>query len=165
MSNSCDVKNELHLMLQPGFQFREMSMLVLACGLLAKKRETATLAAEVLIHHFSEQTLDVVRLGDRLGWLLAGNYAPAQRLTDALTFVKDVSPLHNKALLLTLDALFAQFAPSPELPKNTRKLLELYLDLLVKLGEQPAEPTAHTLRGWQTQNALKGISKEILTRL
>lgn len=154
----------LHLMLQPGFQFREMSMLVLACGLLAQKRETATLAAEVVIHHVGEQTLDVDRLGDRLGWLLAGNYAPVQRLADALNLVRDVSPLHNKALLLTLNALFAQLATGDEPPKNTKKLLELYLDLLVKLNETVSPQTAQNLLNWQKINALKKGCEAIVGR-
>jgi predicted DNA-binding WGR domain protein len=155
----------LHLTLQPGFQFREMSLLVLACGLLAKKRETGALAAEVLIHHFGQQTLDATRLGDRLGWLLAGNYAPVQRLTDALNLVRDVSPVHNKALLLTLDALFAQLAAGNEPPKNTKKLLELYLDLLVKLAEKPTDATAVTLKTWQSVGALKAICGDILKQV
>lgn len=156
--------SSIPLMLQPGFQFREMSMLVLACGLLAQKRETATLAAGVVIHHIGEQTLDVDRLGDRLGWLLAGNYAPVQRLTDALNLVRDVSPPHNKALLLTLDALFGQLATGDEPPKNTKKLLELYLDLLVKLNERVSPQTAQTLLNWQKANALKKSCEAIVRR-
>ncbi len=152
----------LRLMFQPNFQFREMSLLVLACGLLAQKRETGALAAEVLIHHFGQQTLDVARLGDRLGWLLSGNYAPVQRLTDGLNLVKDVSLLHNKALLLTLDALFAPFAPMASLPKNTRKLLEIYLDLLVKLHQTPAIATSALLVKWQEIGSLKKLCQDII---
>ncbi|GAB3997329.1 hypothetical protein GCM10028807_42230 [Spirosoma daeguense] len=151
-------------MLQPNFSFREMSMLVLACGLMTKKRETGILAAEVLIHHFNEETIDVSLLGDRLGWLLANKYAPIQRLVDALNLVKDVSPLHNKALLLTLEGLFAQFTSLAELPKNTKKLLEMYLDLLVKLGEMPASATLLLLEKWQTNASIKKLCQDILKR-
>jgi predicted DNA-binding WGR domain protein len=101
----------LPLMLQPGFQFRHLSLLTLACGLLAKKREQGALAAEVLIHHVGDQTLDVVQLGHQLGYLLANTYAPLQRLIDGLNLVRDVSPRHNKALLLMTDTLFYQWLP------------------------------------------------------
>ncbi|WP_266367085.1 DUF6493 family protein [Tellurirhabdus rosea] len=155
----------LRLMILPGFQFREMSGLVLACGLLAKQKETTALGAEVLIHHFEQQTLDAYRLGDRLGWLLAGNYAPVQRLVDALALVKDVSPRHNKALLITLEALLGHFAALADLPKNTKKLLELYFDLLVKLAESPSSETAALLRNWQSAGAVKKVCTDILRRL
>ncbi|MBD2705641.1 WGR domain-containing protein [Spirosoma sp. BT702] len=154
----------LACMLQPGFRIRTMSMLVLATGLLAKKRETGTLAAEVLIHHFGEQTLDAVQLGDRLGWLLADNYAPLQRLADALNLVRDVSPLHNQALLLLLDALFARLAEAAELPKNTKKLLELYIDLLVKRQATPPAETVTTLKMWQQIASLKTTCAAILQK-
>ncbi|QKZ13676.1 DUF6493 family protein [Spirosoma sp. KUDC1026] len=152
----------LQLMLQPGFQFRHLSLLTLACGLLAKKREQGTLAAEVLIHHVSEQTLDVVQLGHQLGYLLANTYAPLQRLIDGLNLVRDVSPLHNKALLLITDALFSSLTALSTPPKNTRKLLEIYFDLLVKLNESPAEATIVVLHSWQQNNSVKALCTSIL---
>jgi predicted DNA-binding WGR domain protein len=154
----------LTCLLQPGFRIRSMSMLVLATGLLAKKRETGALAAEGLIYHFGEQTLDASWLGNRLGWLLADNYAPVQRLSDALNLVRDVSPLHNKALLVMLDALFARLAMAQGLPKNTKKLLELHLDLLVKLGEKPAEEMINVLKTWQAVASLKKETAAILQK-
>ena len=163
-NGSASASQSLNLMLQPGFQFRDMSMLVLACGVLAKKRETGALAAEVLIHHVAEQTLDTDALGDRLGWLLANSYAPVQRLIDVLNLVKDVSPVHNKALLQTLDALFVPFSAVGTLPKNTAKLLELYLDLLVKSGDSPSQATVATLTNWQSVSSLKKRCTEILKK-
>jgi hypothetical protein len=152
----------LPLMLQPGFQFRHLSLLTLACGLLAKKREQGALAAEVLIHHVGDQTLDVVQLGHQLGYLLANTYAPLQRLIDGLNLVRDVSPRHNKALLLMTDTLFLSMATLSTPPKNTRKLLEIYFDLLVKLNESPAEATTVILRNWQQNNAVKALCTSIL---
>ncbi|MVM36870.1 WGR domain-containing protein [Spirosoma sp. HMF3257] len=161
---SASVAHAINLMLQPAFRFREMSMLLVSCGLLTKKRQTGALAAEVLIHHIAEQSLDVSALGDRLGWLLAGNYAPVQRLIDVLNLVKDVSPIHNKALLQTLDALFVPFSAVGAAPKNTAKLLEIYLDLLVKLGDSPAQATIATLTNWQTIPSLKKLAIAILKK-
>ncbi|CAN5635165.1 hypothetical protein BH09BAC4_BH09BAC4_19410 [soil metagenome] len=161
---STSASQSLNLMLQPGFQLRDMSMLVLSGGLVAKKRETGALAAEVLIHHVAEQSLDTDALGKRLGWLLTNGYAPVQRLIDVLNLVKDVSPIHNKALLQTLDALFVPFSAVGTPLKNTAKLLELYLDLLVKLGDSPSQVTAATLTSWQPTSSLRKLCTEILKK-
>lgn len=151
----------LHVMLQPGFQFRPMSMMVLVCGLLAAKRETRGLAAEVLMQHFGTQTLEPKSLGHQLGALMRESYAPVQRLAENCLLIKDISPLHNKALLMMLEEVLLAFSILTELPKNTKKLLETYLDLLVKLGEKPSIDISDFLQQRAASGTLKPIIKSL----
>jgi hypothetical protein len=117
-----------------------------------------------LIHHLGEQTLDVAWLGERLGWLLSAGYAPVQRLVDGLNLVRDASPRHNKGLVLLLTYLLGEFARTDEPPRSTRKLLETYLDLLVKLRERPADHLRPWLRTCQSIPALKAVCAALLKR-
>ena len=146
----------LRLMLDKHFRFREMSGMLLACGLVAGKREDRGLAAEVLIQHMGTQTIDPVAVGRHLGALLCESYAPVQRLAETLQLVKDVSPLHNKALAMLTGEVILSFGLLTEPPKNTKKLLEVYLDVLVKTSSKPDTEALSLLERW-TSGSLKPI--------
>jgi len=140
----------LRLMLDKHFRFREMSTTLLACGLIASKREDRGLAAEVLIQHMSTQTIDPITVGQQLGALLRESYAPVQRFAESLQLIKDVSPEHNKALLMLLEEVIHAFGLISEAPKNTKKLIEIYIDLLVKTGERPEASVLSLLERWSS---------------
>lgn len=151
----------MELLMSPHLQFRPMSLLLLACGLISASRESRGMASEVLILHLGNQSIEPVGLGRSLGAILRESYAPLQRLVDALLVIKDVSARHNQGLLLLLDGVLDAFGLLTELPKNTRKILEIYLDLLIKTGSRPTAPLLQFLDRHDGSGALKTIIKSI----
>jgi hypothetical protein len=150
--------------LQDGFIFREMSLWTLGAILLNQKREDRALAAEVLMHHIERQSLPLEELGQKLGYLLAEEYGPVARLTESLEIVKDISPLHNDALRQLIEYILNHILLGDELspPKNTKKLLEIYMDILVKTQTTPSSETRALLQQWQNTPVLKSSVKAIL---
>jgi hypothetical protein len=146
----------LRLMLDKHFHFREMSGILLACGLVAGKREDRGLAAEVLILHMGAQTIDAAAIGRHAGALLRESYAPVQRLAETLQLIRDISPLHNKAISMLIEEVLLSFGLLTEPPKNTKKLLEVYLDVLVKTCEKPDAAILSLIERWAS-GALKPI--------
>lgn len=152
--------------LQDGFIFREMSLWTLAAILLNQKREDRALAAEVLMHHIERQSLPLEALGQKLGYLLAEEYGPVARLTESLELVKDISPLHNDALRQLIEHILQSMlnGETSAVPKNTKKLLEIYVDVLVKTQTTPSANTRTLLQPYQSVSSLKTIVKTILEK-
>lgn len=150
--------------LQDGFIFREMSLWTLAAILLNQKREDRALAAEVLMHHIERQSLPLEELGQKLGYLLAEEYGPVARLTEGLELVKDISPLHNDALRQLIERILQHIlaGEASQPPKNTKKLLEIYVDVLVKTAHQPSANVVPCLELLQQNASLKPLIKKIL---
>lgn len=141
--------------------YRSNGLWVLACGLLKKQKEVRLLAIELVIQSIQEQRLPLEELTKRLVMLIRGGYAPLGRLVEALTALKDISALHNSALLQWLEIIFKRMAKKAELPNNFKKLLELYFDLLVRLQTSPSDELLPILKQWQEHKSLSSLLKKI----
>ncbi len=135
---------------------REATTLLLATSLLNAAPVTRGIAVEVVIQTVSEARLNTRQLGENLGKLIVGNYAPVQRLVDALTQIKGVSATHDTAIAQLLENLFAQLTAEP--PKNLKKLLELYADLCAKHKLSPTESVKQKAAEWQKNATLKKVA-------
>jgi hypothetical protein len=124
------------------------------------------LAAEVLMHHIERQSLPLEELGKKLGYLLAEEYGPVARLTEGLELVKDISPLHNDAMRQLIEHILQHILVGEESqpPKNTKKLLEIYVDVLVKTAHQPSAKVVPCLELLQQNASLKPLIKKILQK-
>ena len=149
-------------MINNSFQFNDFSYVILAALSIVQKREHRGLAAEVLISHFQNQTIEPEKLGDKLGFLFINKYAPIARLIDVINLVKDVSSLHNQALTLMLNTLLIHFKNTSDFPTNFKKLLEVYFDLLNRTNKKPSDETKLMMESWQKNNSLKNITKQII---
>lgn len=157
------VEGGLMILLRENTVFSDIILLFLACACVQQKRETRGLAAEVLIHHFQNQSIEPEKLGERLGFLLSNKYAPIARLTEVIGLVKDVSSLHNQALALLLEDLLLAFENTKDFPTNFKKLLEVYFDILTKTKKRPKLKLLALIESWQSTNALRNICKQIIT--
>ncbi|MFN8356603.1 MAG: DUF6493 family protein [Spirosomataceae bacterium] len=156
------IEGGLQILLSEGMVFDDASLLFLSCACLQQKREYRGLAAEVLIFHFQHQSINSSKLAGQLGFLLKNKYAPIARLVEILGLVKDVSNLHNHALVLLLDGILLAFDSKTDLPVNFKKLLEIYLDVLVKTRQQPSTELRQHLEQWIESSTLKNIVKQLI---
>ena len=152
----------IRIMITNSFQFNDFNYVILAASSIVQKREHRGLAAEVLILHFQNQTIEPEKLGDKLGFLFINKYAPVARLIDVINLVKDVSSLHNQALTLMLNTLLIHFKNASDFPTNFKKLLEVYFDLLNRTNKKPSDEMKQTMESWQKNNSLKSIIKQII---
>jgi Family of unknown function (DUF6493) len=149
-------------MLRANTIFNRNSLLVLATACFQQKREARGFAAEVLISHFQEQTIEPEKLGEQMGYLITNKYGPVQRFVDVVSLVKDASPLHNQGLLLMLNTLIISIKDISEFPTNTKKLLEIYFDLLTKSKKKASPEIIEIMTKWQSNASLKSICKQII---
>jgi hypothetical protein len=152
----------LRLMLANYFRFSETASYVLAVACLVQKKEYRGLAAEVLLAHFEQQTIEPAQLGKKIAYLIQHKYAGIQRFVDVVNLVKDASMIHNQGLLIMIDAMLCDLKDLPEIPTNTKKLLEIYFDLLSKTHKKPSMLALEAVGIWQNNASLKSISKQIL---
>ncbi len=162
---SSDVREQaigevLRTLLPSHREFSTAATLFLASGLVNGAPVNRGIAIEVLIQTVSDLRLPVAKLGETLGKLLAGNYAPVQRLVDSLTQVKGVSAMHDSALIQLLEMVFPQI--TGELPKNLKKLLELYADLCAKHRWQPTAAVKERATEWQKNATLKKVAAQLV---
>lgn len=159
--NSDVLPGFLHAGLLPGFVFGNNALMVLAVSCFKQKKEIRALAAEVLIQHIQQQSIDLIALAKALSFLVNEQFGPLQRFTDTLALVKDVSSLHNTALAILLEGLLAGFHPKEKLPVNFKKLIELYFDLITKTKRTPSEQVLNLFEKLGDVPALKPILKQL----
>ncbi len=160
--NSNNWEGVCKIMLRSNTVFNRTSLLVLASSFFQQKREARGFAAEVLMHHFQEQTIEPEKLGEQIGFLVNNKYGPIQRFVDVIALVKDASLLHNQGLLLMLNALIISIKDIAEFPTNTKKLLEIYFDLFTKTKKKPSPEIIEIMTKWQSNASLKSICKQII---
>lgn len=156
------LKGFLNLLYRPEFCFSDPVFLVFACSFFQEKKETRLLATEVLIHLIEQRKLDLTAFGEKIARLISEKYGALLRCIDALAAIKDVSPLHNAALAMLLDTVFENLQIADKLPLNFKKLLEHYLDMLVKTNQKPAEAAQAFLLQWQNVSSIKNLIKQIV---
>ncbi|TEB40656.1 hypothetical protein D0809_29500, partial [Flavobacterium circumlabens] len=84
------------------------------------------------------------------------------RLVDGLIAMKDVSSLHNNALLKLLTSFFENLDLKEKLPTNFRKIIENYLDILTKTNQKPSAKALVFFEQWKDNASLKSLIKQIL---
>lgn len=156
-----DMQGFLSIVDRPEFWFSETSTLTFACCFLQERKETRFLASEVLIHLIEKRKLDLALFAEKLAFLISGKYGVLMRCVEALVAIKDISPLYNNVLFTILDTMLGQLKIAEKLPLNFKKLLEHYLDIMVKTGQKPSAPTLAFLAQWQDNASLKNLIKQI----
>ena len=140
--------------------FNESTYLFLATGLICSDKVSRELAAEIWVKANSENKMNNSRLGEILGKLEKGEYAPLKRFTDLLTVsLFNVSNKHNEALFILLDRMIANMDDVPI--RGINKLLELFLELKYSFTETEINQfTKEKLIKWgETKTLNKIISK------
>ncbi|WP_254411441.1 DUF6493 family protein [Dyadobacter diqingensis] len=160
-SGSEELNGFLYVSAQPEFIFTETSLLVLACSMFCKNSKTRSYASEILIYLIKYRKIDVTALGEKVAYLISENYGPVQRFTDVLSIIRDVSSLHNSAIIILLDAVILNFAGKDKLPVNFKRLLELYLDLLMKTRSKPDDRVLESFLAWKDYNAIRPVLRQI----
>ena len=143
----------LRSLLPPGPPLTAVASLLLAVGLTHHAGNTRALALEVLLTATEEHRLQPAALGQALGRLLAAEFAPVPRLTGMLAQARAIDPETDDALRQTLDALLPTLPAAP--PRNLRKLLEAYADVLARAPHPLPAAVRARLTDWQPQGSLK----------
>ena len=144
------------------FQFSEVSTLILACCLFNDKKELRAIATEVLIQHIENQTIGVSLLAEKIAFLINNDYGPVSRVIESFTTIKDVSPLHNSALIILLESTIGNLELKEKLPTNFKKILEIFYDLKAKMKQKVSEKVILVLKPLEENGTLKSIVKQIL---
>ncbi|MRX38125.1 WGR domain-containing protein [Flavobacterium sp. LC2016-23] len=157
-----ELKAFLDIINRPEFQFSDSSLLVYACCFFQKQKELRLQASEVLINLIEKQAIDVALFAQKTAFLTNGKYGVFLRLVEGLIALKDVSPLHNNALLKLLNSFFENLDLKEKLPTNFRKIVENYLDILTKTNQKPSAKALVFFEQWKDNASLKSLIKQIL---
>jgi hypothetical protein len=141
--------------------FGEIEYLYLAFSTIYQEKTTRTLSAELWIKATQENTMNHQLLGKTLGKLAHHEYAPLKRFTDLIiASMLNISSLHNQSLVILLSAMIVEMHDTPI--KGTKKLLEIYLEVLSLTKQKPFDEVLVKLGVWGEVKSLKGIVKKII---
>lgn len=142
--------------------FKESTYLFLATGLLCSHKVARELSAEIWIKTNSENNINNLLLGETLGKLESGEYAPLKRFTDLLTSnLFNISKKHNKHLYTLLDNMIGGMNDTPL--RGVKKLLELFLELKHNFPQVEISKTSiEKLSKWKETKTLKPIISKLL---
>ncbi|MEE1897575.1 DUF6493 family protein [Flavobacterium rakeshii] len=153
----------LHILNEGGFKLSGSALLNLACSLFLENKKIRLLATEVLINLIEKRHIDIKVFSYKTAFLVNNNYGPFGRMAEALISVKDVSPMHNSALLLITEGIFGNLVIKEKLPVNFKKLVECYVDLLYKTEKAPAEKIITFFESYKNTASLKPLISQIQT--
>jgi len=154
------VERVLATLLAPGPRFAESTTLLLAVGLTHAAPTCRALALEVLLAAVARRRLVPAALGAALGRLLGAGFVPVQRLADGLAELRAIDPATDDALTQTLAALLPALPTAP--PRNARKLLDAYADLVGRTRQPVPAPVQARLREWQASASLRKAAATLL---
>lgn len=157
-----ELKGFLDVINRPEFRFSDISILLFACAFFQEKKDIRLLASEILIQLIEKQAVDVELLAQKIAYLTIEKYGVFLRLVDGLIALKDVSPLHNNALLQLLNSFFAHLDLKDKLPTNFKKIIENYVDILTKTNQKPSAQAIVFFEQWKDNASLKSLIKQIL---
>ncbi|MCV9926166.1 DUF6493 family protein [Flavobacterium sp. LS1R49] len=157
-----DLKGFLDIINRPEFKFSDTTLLLYACSFFQEKKDIRLLASEVLINLVEKQTIDIELFAQKLAFLASGKYGVFLRLVDGLIAIKDVSPLHNSALLKLFNSFFENLDLKDKLPTNFKKIIENYLDILTKTNQKPSPKAIVFFEQWKDNASLKSLIRQIL---
>lgn len=148
------------------FGFADGCYLYVPATMLAEKHN-GQLVCEFWLKMVAEHRLDNQRFGQSLGKLYFAEFAPLKRFTDLLSQqLMNVSARHNQELITLISYMLP--AMNDEAIKGTKKLLELYLEILTvtksKLTDiDNTEQVQEKLEKWTQTKSLKAIIKKLIT--
>lgn len=154
------VQQVLHTLLAPGPRLAESTSVLLAAGLTHATPTCRALALEALLATVAQRRLVPSALGVALGRLLGAGFVPVQRLADGLAELRAVDAATDDALTQTLAALLPELPATP--PRNTRKLLDAYADLVGRTRQPVPAPVQARLREWQATASLRKTATTLL---
>ncbi len=154
------VEQVLRPLLAPGPVLTESTTVLLAVALTHAAPVCRALGLEVLLATVAQRRLVPAALGAALGRLLAAGFVPVQRLADGLAELRAIDAATDDALTQTLTALLPALPAEP--PRNTRKLLDAYADLVGRTRQPVPAPVLVRLREWQGSASLKKASGPLL---
>jgi predicted DNA-binding WGR domain protein len=157
-----DLKGFLDIINRPEFTFSDTSLLLYACSFFQEKKDIRLMASEVLINLVEKQAVDMEVFAQKLAFLATGKYGVFLRMVDGLIAIKDVSPLHNDALLKLFNSFFDNLDLKDKLPTSFKKIIENYLDVLTKTNQKPSPKATVFFEQWKDNASLKSLIKQIL---
>lgn len=140
----------------------ESTYLFLATGFLCSHKVARELAAEVWIKANSEEKMNNKLLGQILGKLESGEYAPIKRFTDLLVAsIFNASKFHNQHLFTLIDYMISNMDDASI--RGIKKLLELFIELKYNLQAQISQLSKEKLSEWNTTKTLKPIISKLIS--
>ncbi len=160
-SNTESATGALTLMHNPSFPVLQYASFFMACTSFAENKMVRALTAEVLIVHIDNSSLDILQLSQQLAYLINKQWGAIQRLLDVIVVIKDISHKHNLALHQLLESMLIDIAQYDEIPKNTKKVMEIWYDILNKTKLKPSKVAIQSFEKWKTNGTLKKIVSDI----
>jgi predicted DNA-binding WGR domain protein len=157
-----ELKGFLNIVNHAGFQFSDTSLLLFSCCFFQEKKDIRLLASEVLINLVENQSIDISLFAEKSAYLISNKYGVLLRFIEAISALKDISVLNNSALFLLIDGIFENIELQEKLPTNFKKMVENYLDMMLKTNQKPAEATKAFFEKLKENKALKVLIKKIL---
>jgi len=157
-----ELRGFLDVMNRPEFRFSENALMLFAACFFQEKKDVRLLASETLINLIEKQSLDMEKFSEKTAFLASEKYGAFARLTDGIIALKDISPMHNSALLQFFNAFFSNLSIKDKLPTNFKKMIENYVDILIKTNQKPSEKSIAFFEQWKDNASLKSLIKQIL---
>ena len=153
----------LERVLEHPLPYGEMGHLIMAGSMISSDKTIRTLAAEIWIRGLNHQLIDSAQLGNYIGQHYQVEFAPLKRFTDLIAeSMFQISPYHDQQLQLLIENVLLQLSDTPI--KNLRKLLEIYLEVLLK-NNSKAETALHAkFERWRSSASLKKILKLVVAQ-
>jgi hypothetical protein len=136
----------------------KMAVRFIATCMVTNDKTIRSIAGQIWMN---DSRMDQRELGNALGLLLVNEYAPVKRLTDLLsTELFKVSKRTDKNILEVLTNIIVLL---PDFPlKNSKKLLEIYDELLNSLRVSHSPVIIPKLTNWENTPSLKKVVNGIL---
>lgn len=157
-----ELRGFLDVMNRPEFRFSENALMLFAACFFQEKKDLRLLASETLINLIEKQIFDMEKFSEKTAFLASEKYGAFARLTDGIIALKDISPLHNSALLQFFNTFFSNLNVKDKLPTNFKKMIENYVDILIKTNQKPSEKAVAFFEQWKDNASLKSLIKQIL---
>ncbi|NDV97155.1 hypothetical protein D0T84_19940 [Dysgonomonas sp. 521] len=140
-----------------------VTSLFLACCMLCSEKNIRNYSAEIWLERTSSGLIDNEEFGRVIGKLEKGEWAPLKRLTDLISDnLLGVSGIHNKGLEQMIVAVLSQIDKPVA---NTKKLLEIYNELLALNNSTCNVSAIPQLKDWSMESSLKKIVKQITEKI
>ncbi|WP_281321833.1 DUF6493 family protein [Flavobacterium aestivum] len=157
-----ELKGFLEVMSSPEFRFSENTLFLFAACFFQEKKDLRLIASETLINLVEKQVIDIEKFAQKSAFLASEKYGAFTRLTDAIIALKDISPLHNSALFQYLNVFFENLNATDKLPTGFKKVVESYVDILIKTNQKPSPKAILFFEQWKDNSSLKSLIKQIL---
>jgi hypothetical protein len=143
-----------------------MADLFVATSMINSDKTAAGIAVEIWLKATIANTIDSHLMGEIMGMHFKVAYSPLKRFTDlAVQSMYNIYPQTDKALLVMIEAMMTALPDEP--PKNLKKLLELYRELLAKFPGSGSDKKAivSKLEAWKSSSSVKPLAEALLKQV